>query len=315
MTFQENVWSKAWCSSVAIASFPSQRIYLKNQGEMQIYVDSWPPSSLMRNFTHASQNITSGQKKGPNITKKIKTLDITHNISPEQRDRYAAFYHFRYHPNFPREALWKVEQTIMKLRGQRSAWTQRRVRFHRSFQEEIDAAMIWIQKTRMAGLVIRQLEMALCSPQALRCKSYTNASPRIRRRACLGKPRRVDSDIWQLVVSIQVDRLMVGEIKMDLGWGFLGVFSHPRSGDYRVCDGVCTHLLPHAHCCGTVCRTGHPDTLLTRVHTHARLKDVKKVFAVRKSWLSISPSPFWRVTHLLRSFLITSWTPRVSLSY
>ena len=27
----EKVWSKARCSSVAIASFPSQRIYLKNQ--------------------------------------------------------------------------------------------------------------------------------------------------------------------------------------------------------------------------------------------------------------------------------------------
>ena len=53
-------------------------------------------------------------------------------------------------------------------------------------------------------------------------------------------------------------------------------------------NGVCTHLLPHAHFSATVCRTSHPDTLLTRVHTHARLMDVKKVCAVRKSWLSIS---------------------------
>ena len=49
--------------------------------------------------------------------------------------------------------------------------------------------------------------------------------------------------------------------------------SHPCGGDYRVCDGVCTHLLPHAHCSATVCRTDHLDTLLTRVRTHARLKD------------------------------------------
>ena len=98
------------------------------------------------------------------------------------------------------------------------------------------------------------------------------------------------------------------------GRSFKGV-SHPRSGDYRVCDGVCTHTVPHAHFSATVCRTCHPDTLLTRVHTHARLKHVKKVFAVRKSWLSISPSPFWCFTHLLRCFLITSLTPRVSLSY
>ena len=76
---------------------------------------------------------------------------------------------------------------------------------------------------------------------------------------------------------------MVGEIKMDLESGFFKGVSHPGSGDYRVCDGVCTHLLPHSHFSATVCRTDHPDTLLTRVHTHARLKDVKKVCAVRKS--------------------------------
>ena len=38
----ENVWSKAWCSSVAIASFPSQSSYLKNQCKRHIYVDSLP---------------------------------------------------------------------------------------------------------------------------------------------------------------------------------------------------------------------------------------------------------------------------------
>ena len=96
---------------------------------------------------------------------------------------------------------------------------------------------------------------------------------------------------------------------------FLRGVAHPGSGNYRVCDWVSTRLLPHAHFSGTVYRTGHPDTLLTRVHTHARLKDVKKVCAVRKSRLSISPSPFWCFTHLLRCFLITFLTPRVSLSY
>ena len=102
-------------------------------------------SRVMKNFTQASLNITSGQKKGQFFFYN-GTIDITHNVSPEQRDRYAAFYNFRYHPNFLREALWKVVQTIMKLRGQLSAWTQRRVRIHRSLQEEINAAMIWILK-------------------------------------------------------------------------------------------------------------------------------------------------------------------------
>ena len=146
----------------------------------------------------------------------IRTLAITHNVSPE-RDRYAAFYLFRYHPNCGREALWKVVQTIMVLRGQLSAWTQKgglesADRIKKKWMPRWSGSI----KTWMAGLVITRLEMALCSPRTLRCKSYTNASPRIRRRPCLGKPRRMDSDIWQLVVSIQVDRRMLGEIRMDL---------------------------------------------------------------------------------------------------
>ena len=50
----ENVWSKAWCSSVAIASFPSQRIYLKNQGEMHIYMSILDRFQNDEKF-HASQ--------------------------------------------------------------------------------------------------------------------------------------------------------------------------------------------------------------------------------------------------------------------
>ena len=30
----------------------------------------------------------------------IRTIDITHNASPEQLERYAALYHFRYHPKY-----------------------------------------------------------------------------------------------------------------------------------------------------------------------------------------------------------------------
>ena len=101
------------------------------------------------------------------------------------------------------------------------------------------------RKTRMAGLVIIQLEMVLCSPQTLRCKFFTNASPTITRRACLGKPRRMDSNSWQLVVIIQVDRLMVGEIKMDLVWGFWQVF-RTQVVVTTVCATGCVH---------TSCRT------------------------------------------------------------
>ena len=30
----------------------------------------------------------------------VRTIDITHHAPPEQRERYAALYHFRYHPHF-----------------------------------------------------------------------------------------------------------------------------------------------------------------------------------------------------------------------
>ena len=58
---------------------------------------------------------------------------------------------------------------------------------------------------------------------------------------------------------------------------------HPRSGNYCVCDGGCTH---------TPCRTHifltHFPCVAYRHRVHAWLN----VFAVRMSYLSISPSPF-----------------------
>ena len=37
----------------------------------------------------------------------IGTIDITHNASPEQRERYAALCHFRYHPKYVERGLVK----------------------------------------------------------------------------------------------------------------------------------------------------------------------------------------------------------------
>ena len=60
----ENVWGKAWCSSVAIASFPSQSIYLKIQWKRAYIRRLLTASRMIRNFTQAGQNITIGQKNG-----------------------------------------------------------------------------------------------------------------------------------------------------------------------------------------------------------------------------------------------------------
>ena len=50
-------------------------------------------------------------------------------------------------------------------------------------------------QARTVNMALTQLEMVLRGEPTLRFKFYTEASSRIRRRASLGKPRRIDSDI------------------------------------------------------------------------------------------------------------------------
>ena len=171
------------------------------------------------------------------------------------------------------------------------------------------------EKLEWLGLVIIQLEMVLCSPRALRCKSFSNALPRIRRRACLGKPRRMDSDIWQVVVSASrwTDSWW-GEIKMALEWGFVRVF-RTQVVVTNVWSTGCVHTSCRTHI--SLVQSVEQFILIhfSRVCAHTHGSRIK-VCAVRESWLTISSSPFcWCFTRLLRCFLITSLTPRVSLPY
>ena len=53
----------------------------------------------MTHFMQASDNIT-GQKTGATNLDCVRTIDIAHHATPEQRERYAALYHFRYHPKY-----------------------------------------------------------------------------------------------------------------------------------------------------------------------------------------------------------------------
>ena len=84
---------------------------------------------------------------------------------------------------------------------------------------------------------------------------------------------------------------------------FVVGISHPRGGNYRVGDGVCTHSVSHAHflCCTFCLRTRS----FSCVHIHAWLKVVKKMFVACVSYLSISPSPFSCFTHLCCSCTLT----------
>ena len=91
---------------------------------------------------------------------------------------------------------------------------------------------------------------------------------------------------------------------------------HPRSCEYCVCDGRCTHtLLSHAHF--SALRCAHPHIFM-RVNTHAWPKVVKRVCCIRMSLISISPSPFSCFTlHPCCSLTVTSrppsrlWRPRL----
>ena len=49
---------------------------------------------------HASQMQHKWTKAWCEYLDYIRTIDITHNASPEQLERYAALYHFRYHPKY-----------------------------------------------------------------------------------------------------------------------------------------------------------------------------------------------------------------------
>ena len=54
---------------------------------------------MMRYFILDSYNI-AGQKNGANIWDYVRTIDITHKASTEQKLRYAELYHFRYKANY-----------------------------------------------------------------------------------------------------------------------------------------------------------------------------------------------------------------------
>ena len=50
-----------------------------------------------------------------------------------------------------------------------------------------------LREARLAYMALTQLEMVLCGEPNLRFKFHTMASPKINRRACLGKPRSIHS--------------------------------------------------------------------------------------------------------------------------
>ena len=89
---------------------------------------------------------------------------------------------------------------------------------------------------------------------------------------------------------------------------FFHGFSYTCSSDYSVYDGRCTytHLLHATHMFLHIARAQSHLQIFMRVHIHAWLKVMKKVFVACVSSLSISLSPFSCLARLCRSCTLTS---------
>ena len=150
-------------------------------------------------------------------------------------------------------------------------------------QHEQRKSDIWTQNSSTGFLALSKLEMVLRSKPNLRLKFHALASPKVSTSACFGKPRSIHQ-WWSVASNLVVVNVLVGGIKMEVErWSVKTFFclriSHPRSGNCCVCDGR---------------------------HVHAWLD----VFAMRMSYLSISPSPFWCfIRHPCCSRTVTSRPP------
>ena len=106
---------------MAEATFQCQRVYEKDQAKNGIH------TSILDRFQndevfHASQLQQNWTEEWCEFLDDIRTIDITHNASQEKRERYAALYHFRYHPKYTEKGtVEKSSRLFTKLRGPSSA--------------------------------------------------------------------------------------------------------------------------------------------------------------------------------------------------
>ena len=96
---------------------------------------------------HASQRQHTWTEEWGKYLDYVRTIEITHHAPPEQRERYAALYHFRYHPKY-------MERRPMKSRPDYHETTQAIVSMKREAGQNprivskgLNAAMIWTQRS------------------------------------------------------------------------------------------------------------------------------------------------------------------------
>ena len=216
---------------------------------------------------HATQLQHNWTKEWCEYLDRIKTIDISHEASPEQVDRYASLYHFRYNPEHlergPIQSRPDYQQTtraVVSMNKEAGQTRESKRKRRHNYREDLDPEkfdwLFWLSHNW----------------------KWSIQWPKISRSAY--REAFIYDDRWKANWWTTSWREKSRWKWNDEVLGFFCLrISHPRSGNYCVCDGGCTH---------TPCRHAHfSDTFsLHRVHTWLM------VFAVRMSYLSISPSPF-----------------------
>ena len=80
-----------------------QKHHLDAKGFMRKITQKGKYTSILDRFQnddvfHSSQRQHNWTEESSKYLDYVRTSDITHSASPEQRKRYAALFHFRYHP-------------------------------------------------------------------------------------------------------------------------------------------------------------------------------------------------------------------------
>ena len=135
---------QAWCPAIAKASVHCQEFMRKIH--KQVIFTSILDRFQNDEIFHANQLQHNWTKEWCEYLDYIRTIDITHNASPEQLKRYAALYHFRYDPKQmekgPQKRRPDYHQTTRAIvsMNKEAGQTQER-------EYEIIIARIWTQRS------------------------------------------------------------------------------------------------------------------------------------------------------------------------
>ena len=135
---------------------------------------------------HARQLHNNWTKEWCEYLDYIRTIDISHKVSPEQLERYATLYHFRYDPKQmergsikSRPDYHQTTRAFLSMNKEAGQIQESQRRHINRDPEKLD----WLKRLSHN----RKWFFALISG----FRFHTVASPKISRSACLGKPRSI----------------------------------------------------------------------------------------------------------------------------